>query len=799
MKVVDSGYKIDLHIHSVQSYGKDGDKVAFNTLEHIDILAKKLNENSVQICAITDHDVFGYDMYRSLKKAETDDASSIVKVFPGVEFSVEFTGDKGPTVLHVIAIFNDEDDDKVKAIANTLTDDNVKPKYDRNSAFSEEKFLSILRDINLDTVLIVHQKSTLSSSRPYKNDARSVGEEKFYEFVYTDYFEAFEFKNRKNEVFNKNFMAMNNLPGEMSFVTGSDCHDWRYYPKTDDSDTVDFKHSYVKCIPNFRGLVMAMTDHRRIKTVNSFFNPTEVYVPEVKVTINGSECSIPLSRGINVIIGDNSIGKSLLLHKLTDFRKTEGGSLSKQIVTGYKTYIKNEKFDVLTEIPAADVFAFDMQGEIRSKFEQGKLKSDDFLKQYYPDAINVSSYLEKVRRELNRIYKYLEEKFAIELAEAQLSSFQIIDADSSQAESLTFVGSVSKNNKLVNELGELNGEIDTIVEKLETLGENNLLEQADRDTIDRIIEMLGGISLKYGNKKKTAERENEKIALFQAAVNSFKQKYQSTVSDTQKKLSTYNENLTAAAETISSLIIRRRANRKPLNNLNAEVVDVQTLRVYDYSFNSRLGISEISPEYIDELFVGNFKKNSKPVLSMNQDELAGAILRYNGTPADALQEIKDRIETQLATDFANKFTITQAGTDKTQELSAGFNSKIYFDILSYETSHRGIYIIDQPEDNVSQKSIREYLLDRFKVMGENRQVIIVTHNPQFIVNLDVDNVIYIGKNDKDELYVQSGALEYKNEEYSILDIISNHIEGGLETLRRRWKRYEKGSALQNNG
>ena len=122
----------------------------------------------------------------------------------------------------------------------------------------------------------------------------------------------------------------------------------------------------------------------------------------------------------------------------------------------------------MTEIPAADVFAFDMQGEIRSKFEQGKLKSDDFLKQYYPDAINVSSYLEKVRRELNRIYKYLEEKFAIELAEAQLSSFQIIDADSSQAESLTFVGSVSKNNKLVNELGELNGEIDTIVEKLET-------------------------------------------------------------------------------------------------------------------------------------------------------------------------------------------------------------------------------------------------------------------------------------------------------------------------------------------
>ena len=79
-------------------------------------------------------------------------------------------------------------------------------------------------------------------------------------------------------------------------------------------------------------------------------------------------------------------------------------------------------------------------------------------------------------------------------------------------------------------------------------------------------------------------------------------------------------------------------------------------------------------------------------------------------------------------------------------------------------------------------------------MGENRQVLIVTHNPQFIVNLDVDNVIYIGK-EEDRIFVQSGALEYKDKDYSILDIISNHIEGGLDTLKRRWKRYEKNAAI----
>ena len=82
-------------------------------------------------------------------------------------------------------------------------------------------------------------------------------------------------------------------------------------------------------------------------------------------------------------------------------------------------------------------------------------------------------------------------------------------------------------------------------------------------------------------------------------------------------------------------------------------------------------------------------------------------------------------------------------------------------------------------------------------MGERRQVIIVTHNPQFIVNLDVDNVVYLGRNSDGTFVVQSGALEYYDDNYSMLDIISTHIEGGLETLQRRWKRYEKNNRISS--
>lgn len=66
----------------------------------------------------------------------------------------------------------------------------------------------------------------------------------------------------------------------------------------------------------------------------------------------------------------------------------------------------------------------------------------------------------------------------------------------------------------------------------------------------------------------------------------------------------------------------------------------------------------------------------------------------------------------------------------------------------------------------------------------------VTHNPQFIVNLDVDNVIFLSMNNG-KFTIQSGALEYEDDDYSILRIVADNIEGGLQTIQGRMKRYEK--------
>lgn len=798
MKIVDSGYKLDLHIHSYYSHGKDGAKVAFNTIDNISVLVQKLNENGVQICAITDHDAFNYDTYHSLKSYEQDKECSIIKVFPGIEFSVEFEGDSAPTVVHVIAIFDDSDDVKIKNISNVLNDASGKPKYDRGMAYSEEIFLSILRDIKIDTILIAHQKNTISSQKTKKCDANSVGQSRFDEFIETDYFEAFEFKNRRNEVFNKAFLFRENKEEDIRFITGSDCHDWRVYPKETSSDSSEFVYSYVKCLPTFKGLVMAITDHRRIKRVNSFFNVAESYISEINLSISDVQYTIPLSRGINVIIGDNSIGKSLLLHKLTGYCKKQKGGISATLVKSYEKYLKTNNIVVHSEVTQDMIFGFDMQGEVRRKFEDNPISSDEFLKEFYPPAIDPAPYREQVQRYLDKVYRYLQEKYEIDSLINNLGKFKLENHDEENVESLVFTGKVSKDNKKTADLGSVISSIEKIIEELHTISENPTVTVEDKEELTAIEKQLLTIAQRFTSRKANVDYENQVIGIFQTVLTEFKAEYNQVTSDAHKKLAAYKEAMKKAEDSIIDIIIRLQNNTHPVIEFEPIDIQLQTYNIYNYEFHSRLNILQITPEYIWSLFENALKKDTKTtILDMTQEKLANALLRYDGSEAGALDELKKKISEMLDEDFKPKFTITESGRDKTDELSAGLNAKIYFDILSYASDKNGIYIIDQPEDNISQKSIREYLLERFKTMGERRQVIIVTHNPQFIVNLDVDNVVYLGRNSDGTFVVQSGALEYYDDNYSMLDIISTHIEGGLETLQRRWKRYEKNNRISS--
>ena len=371
-KIVKNAVKVDFHIHSAMSKHKDKDKVKDNTIDNLPILVGKLNEYGINVCSITDHDVFDYNLYLELKKEEGK--GSIQKVLPGVEFSVEYDNGEINKVLHIVTLFDDKNMEQIKQISKILNDSKDFPKYDQNQSYSEKKFLEILKEINLDTIMIAHQKNSPSSKKPRKNDANSLGDDKFQEFLFTEYFEAFEFRNKNYEVFMNNYIVDNDVQELLRLITGSDCHSWEVYPRESKKGTnQEMVFTWLKCLPTFKGVAMAMTDYRRIKKNDSFFNPTEEYLESIKFEINGTIETIELSKGLNVIIGDNSIGKSLLLHKLTNYIKESKDGLSKSIKNSYENHMVDNNYKILTILSPEKIYLFDMQGHVwRAQAGNGK-------------------------------------------------------------------------------------------------------------------------------------------------------------------------------------------------------------------------------------------------------------------------------------------------------------------------------------------------------------------------------------------------------------------------------------------
>lgn len=97
-------------------------------------------------------------------------------------------------------------------------------------------------------------------------------------------------------------------------------------------------------------------------------------------------------------------------------------------------------------------------------------------------------------------------------------------------------------------------------------------------------------------------------------------------------------------------------------------------------------------------------------------------------------------------------------------------------------------IIDQPEENLDPKSIFDELVPRFKAAKTRRQIIIVTHNANLVVNTDADQVILAScgtrKNQLPEISYISGGLENPEIRRNVCEI----LEGGEEAFKERAKR-----------
>ena len=780
MNIVENGVKVDFHIHSVASKHKEeSGKVDNSTIENLNVLIQKLNDRKINMCSISDHDNFDIDIYKKLK--EQENIGTIKKVLPAIEFSVKYDS----KILHIITIFEDNDEEKLKKIQSLIFNVKTnKPLYDQKEAFSEEKFLEIIKEIDLNVIMIAHQKETLSSKKTRSNDVMSLGKEKFNELVFLDYFESFEFKNKRNEIFNKYYIENNkdNLKSEdLRFITGSDCHKWDEYPEEDEN----FSFTYLKCLPTFRGLAMAVTNVKRIKLVNSFFTSSDNKVDNIKININGKEKIIPLSRGINAIIGDNSIGKSLLIHKLTNYEYLS----NKKIQEKYEEYLIKNNIQINSTIEQDKIYRFDKQGAVREMFEKKTFNVKGFLNSYFPPIPNVEKYKTKVKDEIELYIENIKNNYDYEEKRKDITNISI-KVFEENAKSLNIQKSKKNYTVKIQKINDIIAEFDDINIKLDKLIKNKNILEEDVTLLKEQKELYNTLIDKYKKEVEKWNFKDKKIKIVNEILGELSQILQKSKTDNTKAIDSYENSLEAFEDNIVNLYLQSKKERKYQPNIENEKIPIEYNCIGKYRFINKCEVEEISNDYIIKSIQKVVGKRVKDVNDLTENNISDKIEGIDFF--DKLNSLKKIMFENIELDFKYKPVINNLDDkDVTKELSSGFNAKIYFDILSEQTQKDGIFIIDQPEDDVSQKSIKEYLLEDFYNMCQNRQIILITHNPQFIVNLDVDNVIYLGKNDDNEIIIQSGALEFVNKECDILKIVADNIDGGIGSINERWKRYEK--------
>ncbi len=106
-------------------------------------------------------------------------------------------------------------------------------------------------------------------------------------------------------------------------------------------------------------------------------------------------------------------------------------------------------------------------------------------------------------------------------------------------------------------------------------------------------------------------------------------------------------------------------------------------------------------------------------------------------------------------------------------------------ILSYGNEP---LVLDQPEDDLDNHLIYDLIVTQLREIKQKRQIFVVTHNANIVVNGDAENVIALDIKAGQTTIVTQGGLQ----EPAVRDEICRVMEGGKEAFEQRYKRINAG-------
>jgi DNA repair exonuclease SbcCD ATPase subunit len=252
------------------------------------------------------------------------------------------------------------------------------------------------------------------------------------------------------------------------------------------------------------------------------------------------------------------------------------------------------------------------------------------------------------------------------------------------------------------------------------------------------------------------------------------------------------ETLKASAGTLAKLafIVERQVDIENWVKAGENLMDLRL----ESAFRGRGTLGQKAREYLESAWKTGTPEAVDDAMEKFRNDLLKEVIsaRPAYTDAQERREWPQRVATWLydITHIKVRYSIVYDGVP-VERLSPGTRGIVLLLLyLAVDIQDRRPLFIDQPEENLDPQSVFDDLVPHFREARQRRQVIVVTHNANLVVNTDADQVIIASSKRRDDgglpvITYESGSLENPN----IRAAVCRLLEGGRRAFLERERRY----------
>lgn len=777
----------DLHIHTNQcptSNGEFNKVYKDDTIGFIDDLIKIFDKEENQLLnmiSFTDHNQISYEVYEEYLKRKHK-----VKLLTGVEIDI-IVSDTEPH-KHIIVYFDVTELDEIKGLSIELN----KILRENRETTNYIKINDLLRELlNLGHNFLISPHAFKQDKRGIDNYWATEKEVEENAKLYMDQFFCFwEAAGMSSITKGVKFLEDFEIDERISIIQFSDSNNFKELNKY-----LKEPPQYFHSLPSFKGLALIANEKSRIRKTSSRISTDEYSNIIGKIKFQGK--TINLSNELNSIIGGRGSGKSILLDSVAlkigeDIKNTK----RQEFISAFPIEIYNMNDTIIdssfnieyyNQAYVSDIFSSnDFSIKLKEKFHEGFNKIQEIS-------------LEKIKASNNstfQSYINLEKPGKTINLKGLTETYPIIDDDGLSTK-------IYKKDKIdVNKSkAEINYEysLNNIEDRFDKLIPSQILNNGPIQELKKTLKyIVVEESYNYNvNHIRTVTTMNQLIDNFhiikdkKTELSRKKSEHTSDINTSLKESSLEYINRTR----LVNGILKSTENFK---NKYANFKEFHSNVDNRFIFSKELEI-ETPMQYflrcLDNYWDDRYLKSKN--LKVNEGNIENLIECFIRNPEDLMmpsKNLKDLIYTITSFDLTYKShnNIYYVDNDKNIQdittLSPGSQTNILMEYIVYKDTDVPL-LIDQPEDNVDNYTIYQHLTKWFKDLKPKRQVIVVTHDANIVINADSENVIIANQISSNEFEYFNGALEYD----CIIDYAANILDGGKVAVQRRLSKYDTGA------